>query len=63
MTPPQMRAALDAFYEKYGTAPAPADAGDAELPGPSGPIKFGLYRPLGPAAGPLPVIVVFKGSA
>jgi acetyl esterase len=56
-----------AFYRERRTATQPLPAEVAEVrdlaaDGPHGPIPVRLYRPLGPGAGPLPVLVYYHGG-
>jgi acetyl esterase len=61
MTPPQMRAAFDAFYAKVGLPPCEAEARDAEIPAPGRPVRLRIYRPP-EAAGRLPIVVFYLGG-
>jgi len=62
MTPPQMRAAFDAFYARVGLLPAPAHATDAALPVPGGSVGLRIYRPVDASDEPLPVVVFYLGG-
>jgi acetyl esterase len=49
---------------RYAPVPRPevGQVEDRSCPGPRGPVAIRIYRPAGPDAGPLPVIVFFHGS-
>lgn len=62
MTPPQMRAAFDAFYLKVGLPPAPAKVRDAALGVPGGAVGLRIYRPDNAGDEPLPIVVFYLGG-
>lgn len=61
MTPPQMRAAFDAFYADVGLPACDAETHDEEIPAPGRPVRLRIYRPPGPE-GRLPIIVFYLGG-
>jgi acetyl esterase len=59
----QGRKAVDKMSEDSEAAPPEvAEVKDGALPGPAGAIGYRRYRPLGAAAGPLPMLVYYHGG-
>lgn len=60
---PGMAARRNAFGEPFGEPDLPEVATrDRELPGPNGPVRVRVYRPLGPAGGPAIGLVWIHGG-
>ena len=61
MTPPQMRAAFDAFYAKVGLPPVDTDVTDTQFSVPGGLVRLRLYKPRG-CGDRMPVVVFYLGG-
>jgi len=63
MSVAEAREEYDAFMQLLGGRPAPvSEIVDRTLPGPAGPIRVRLYRPVGTVARLLPTILYFHGG-
>ena len=63
MSPQQMRDGFRRLAQSVDIKGVPiGEVADGQLPGPAGALPYRIYRPLDPAARPLPVLVFFHGG-